>query len=124
MIFMKKSTTTLKTIKFKRIGGRICLPMIMVNQKTKRIPVLDETGKKVGYESKIVNGREKTVELWIAKSDIGPLTSYITTRNQISKFRCWLFDTHGQRQYLIASSPENILINIESQTTSGYGNKI
>lgn len=120
---MKKSTTIPKVIKFKKIGGRICLPMIMVNQKTKKIPVLDENGKRIGYDTKVVNGHEKTVDLWINKADIGPISSYITTRNQISKFRCWLFDIQ-QRQYLIASSPENILINIESQTTSGYGNKI
>lgn len=119
---MKKSNTTPKK-RFRTIGDRICLPMIMLQHKTKFVVLKDEEGNIIDEREVVVSGKEKIVDLWLNKTDIGAVQSYINSRNQISPVRCWVESNVSNVKYLIAASPEDVLNN-EKRNFAGYGTTV
>jgi len=116
---MKKSNTNRSKF-FSTIGERVCLPLITQLTKRKIVNVTNESNEIVSSQEIEVSDKEKIIELWISKKDIGIIHSYINNKKEISPVRCYITDNKFNEKYLIACSPLQIL-NIEKKIKTGYG---
>lgn len=84
------------------------------------MPIVNESNEIVGSKEVEIYSREKIIELWISKKDIGLVHSYINKKKEISPVRCYITENRFNEKYLIACSPIQIL-NLEKNNKTGYG---
>lgn len=70
------------------------------------------------HEKKEIVAKQIKVKKWFRKECISSVEQYVTSKNKIAKNRSVIFDKFSGRFYATFHSPEDILYNISSSSTS------